>query len=114
MTMLHCIQTITIRKHVNSCKPLSYAHKENVPKKHKDNLVLEKIHAGVWARPMSLQEWVERVLALAFRELKWRLATGDFDPYDENLVIRLESDTNSDDRSDGDCLPDKIRVIVTV
>ncbi|KAM7472086.1 hypothetical protein LguiA_010269 [Lonicera macranthoides] len=76
--------------------------------------VLEKIHAGVWAGPMSLQEWAERVLALAFRELKLRLPTGDFGPYDENLVIRQESDTDSSDRSDGDCLPDKIRVIVNV
>ncbi|KAM7493480.1 hypothetical protein LguiB_028089 [Lonicera macranthoides] len=30
-------------KYANSCKPLSYAHKENVPKKHKDNLGQYKI-----------------------------------------------------------------------
>ncbi|KAM7472844.1 hypothetical protein LguiA_011027 [Lonicera macranthoides] len=76
--------------------------------------VLEKIHAGVWAGPTSLQEWAERVLAPAFRELKSRLPTGDFGPYDENLIVRLESDADFGDRSDGDCLPDKIRVIVNV
>ncbi|KAM7476306.1 hypothetical protein LguiB_023549 [Lonicera macranthoides] len=58
---------------------------------------------------MSLQEWAERVLALAFRELKLRLPTRDFGPYDENMVIRLEFDADSSDWSDGDCLPDKIR-----
>lgn len=76
--------------------------------------VLEKIQAGVWAGSTSLQEWAERVLAPAFRELKLRLPTRDFGPYDENLVIRLESDADSGDRSDGDCLPNKIRVIVNV
>jgi hypothetical protein len=75
---------------------------------------LEKILAGVFFGKKSLQDWAEKVLTPTFRELKSRLPAVILDSSGDKFVVRLDSDEDSDDRTDGDRLPEKIRVIVNV
>ncbi|XP_057463687.1 protein SUPPRESSOR OF MAX2 1-like [Actinidia eriantha] len=69
---------------------------------------LEKILAGVWLGRTGLEEWTEKVLVPSFQQLKARL------PYpssDETVVVCLESDSDSSNRSTG-WLPSQITVKV--
>ncbi|PSS08273.1 Protein SUPPRESSOR OF like [Actinidia chinensis var. chinensis] len=70
---------------------------------------LEKILAGLWLGRTSLQEWAEKVLVPSFQHLKTRLPSTSSD---ETVVVRLESDCDSGNRSTGDWLPSQITVKV--
>ena len=57
---------------------------------------LEKILGGLWLGRTGLEEWVEKVLVPSFRQLKEQL------PFDETVIVRLESDGDSGSRSTGE------------
>ncbi|KDP34241.1 hypothetical protein JCGZ_07812 [Jatropha curcas] len=73
---------------------------------------LEKIAAGLWLDGAGLEEWTERVLVPSIRQLKLQLPTSAI--ADESMIIRLESNSDSSDRSRGERLPSSIRVAVDV
>ncbi|XVF34288.1 hypothetical protein REPUB_Repub18cG0046500 [Reevesia pubescens] len=68
---------------------------------------LEKITSGVWIGRTGLEEWTEKALVPSLQQLKTRLPTSD-----ESLVVRLELDSESCNRSDGDWLPSSVKVVV--
>ncbi|XVF88051.1 hypothetical protein PTKIN_Ptkin19aG0018200 [Pterospermum kingtungense] len=68
---------------------------------------LEKITSGVWIGLTGLEEWTDKALVPSLQQLKTRLPTGD-----ESLVIRLELDGESCNRSHGDWLPSSVKVDV--
>lgn len=68
---------------------------------------LEKITSGVWVGVTGLEEWTEKALVPSLQQLKTRLPTAD-----ESLVVRLELDGESCNRSHGDWLPSSVKVDV--
>ncbi|KAH6779409.1 Double Clp-N motif-containing P-loop nucleoside triphosphate hydrolases superfamily protein [Perilla frutescens var. hirtella] len=74
--------------------------------------VLEKILGGLWHDRSSLEEWIEKVLAPSFDQLKTRLTSPSGDR--SNSVVRLvvESDSSSRGKSSGNAewLPSSILV----
>ncbi|XVE63420.1 hypothetical protein DITRI_Ditri07aG0019300 [Diplodiscus trichospermus] len=68
---------------------------------------LEKITSGVWIGRTGLEEWTEKALVPSLQQLKTRLPTSD-----ESLVVRLELDDESGNRSHGDWLPCSVKVMV--
>lgn len=74
-----------------------------------DEDAVEKILSGLWIGKTSLEAWVENVLVPSFDELKSRLP-GLTD--DESVVIRLESDGESDRVGREDSLPTSVKVVV--
>lgn len=72
------------------------------------NEALEKIVGGVWLGRTGLEEWTEKVLVPSLYRLKLRLPA----TVDETMVVRLEPDSDSANRSHGDLLPSSIRVVV--
>ncbi|KAK9275349.1 hypothetical protein L1049_022613 [Liquidambar formosana] len=73
---------------------------------------LEKILGGVWLGRTGIEEWTEKVLVPSFHQLKARVPPVNAAASDETVVVRLESDGDSDSRSHGDWLPSKIKVVV--
>ncbi|XP_009368459.2 protein SUPPRESSOR OF MAX2 1 [Pyrus x bretschneideri] len=71
---------------------------------------VEKILTGIWLGRTGLEEWAEKVLAPSIQQLKSYLGGSTGVIADESLVVRLESDGASDDRSRGDRLPSSINV----
>ncbi|KAJ7979523.1 protein SUPPRESSOR OF MAX2 1 [Quillaja saponaria] len=71
---------------------------------------LEKITRGVWLGQTGIEEWIEKVLVPSFQQLKECLPSSNADG-DEPIVVRLESDGNSDSGSCGDWLPSSVRVV---
>ncbi|XP_059459956.1 protein SUPPRESSOR OF MAX2 1 isoform X2 [Corylus avellana] len=70
---------------------------------------LENITSGVWFGQTGLEEWLEKVLAPSFHQLKSCLSsTVD---RDDSMVIRLEHNGNSDSRSSRDFLPSSVKVV---
>ncbi|KAI8565787.1 hypothetical protein RHMOL_Rhmol03G0288800 [Rhododendron molle] len=68
---------------------------------------LEKILVGVWLGRTGLEEWAEKVLVPSFQQLKASL------PFTAaQMVVWLESDSNSGSRSTGDWLPSTVTVKV--
>ncbi|KAE8675845.1 proteasome subunit beta type-6 [Hibiscus syriacus] len=67
---------------------------------------LDKITSGVWIGRTGLEEWTEKALVPSLRQLKTRLPTSE-----ESLVIRLELDSESCNRSNGDWLPSSVKVV---
>ncbi|KAK6235945.1 Clp [Theobroma cacao] len=68
---------------------------------------LEKITSGVWIGRTGLEEWTEKALVPSLQQLKTRLPASD-----ESLVVRLELDGESGNRSYGDWLPSSVKVVV--
>ncbi|KAM7511708.1 hypothetical protein LguiB_010583 [Lonicera macranthoides] len=73
--------------------------------------VVERIHGGVWFGRTSLQEWAERVLGPAFRQLRSNLGSAGLDRCYESWEVRLAPEVDSGERSDGEWLPSKISVM---
>lgn len=69
---------------------------------------LKKITCGVWFGQTGLEEWLEKVLAPSFHQLKACLPGT---VRDEAMVVRLEHNGNSDSRSSGDWLPSSVKVV---
>ncbi|XP_057968754.1 protein SUPPRESSOR OF MAX2 1 isoform X2 [Malania oleifera] len=74
------------------------------------DVVLEKILGGAWLGRTGLDEWAEKVLVPSFQQLKAHLPSSN--ATDDAMVVRLEPDHESDSRSCGDWLPNKIKVVV--
>lgn len=70
---------------------------------------VEKILGGIWLGRIGLEEWTEKVLVPSFHQLKSCLPGAS---PDESMVVRLESDGDSDSRRYGDWLPGNINVVV--
>ncbi|XP_022755379.1 protein SUPPRESSOR OF MAX2 1-like [Durio zibethinus] len=68
---------------------------------------LDKITSGVWIGQTGLEEWTEKAMVPSLQQLKTRLPTSD-----ESLVVRLELDGESCNRSHGDWLPSSVKVVV--
>ncbi|KHG12370.1 Chaperone ClpB [Gossypium arboreum] len=68
---------------------------------------LEKITSGVWIGRIGLEEWIEKTLVPSLQRLKTQLPVSD-----ESLVVRLELDDESRERSHGDWLPSSIKVVL--
>ncbi|OMO95108.1 hypothetical protein COLO4_16072 [Corchorus olitorius] len=68
---------------------------------------LEKITSGVWIGRYGLEEWTEKALVPSFQQLKTRLPTSE-----DALIVRLELDGESGNRSYGDFLPSSVKVVV--
>ncbi|PPR86377.1 hypothetical protein GOBAR_AA34311 [Gossypium barbadense] len=68
---------------------------------------LEKITSGVWIGRIGLEEWIEKTLVPSLQRLKTQLPVSD-----ESLVVRLELDDESRERSHGDWLPGSIKVVL--
>ncbi|XWS70907.1 hypothetical protein CRYUN_Cryun03dG0090700 [Craigia yunnanensis] len=66
---------------------------------------LEKITSGVLIGQTGLEEWTEKALVPSLQQLKTQLPTSD-----ESLVVRLELDDKSCNRSHGDLLPSSVKV----
>lgn len=69
---------------------------------------VEKILGGIWLGRTGLEEWTEKVMVPSFHRLKSCLPGV---PSDGSMVIRLESDGDSDNRRYGDWLPGSIKVV---
>lgn len=73
---------------------------------------IQKILGGVWLGQTGLEEWTENVLIPLFHQLRAQLpATVGMTP-DEPVLIRLESDGESDSPREGEWLPSSIKVVV--
>ncbi|KAI6682526.1 hypothetical protein NL676_036407 [Syzygium grande] len=73
---------------------------------------IQKILGGVWLGQTGLEEWTENVLIPFFHQLRAQLpATVGMTP-DESVLIRLESDGESDSPREGEWLPSSIKVVV--
>lgn len=68
---------------------------------------LEKILVGVWLGRTGLEEWAEKVLVPSFQQLKASLPSTA-----AQMVVWLESDSDSGSRSTGDWLPSTVTVKV--
>ncbi|TYI71294.1 hypothetical protein E1A91_D08G284600v1 [Gossypium mustelinum] len=68
---------------------------------------LEKIMSGVWIGRTGLEEWIEKTLVPSLQRLKTQFPVSD-----ESLVVRLELDDESCERSHGDWLPGSVKVIL--
>ncbi|KAE9464289.1 hypothetical protein C3L33_03817, partial [Rhododendron williamsianum] len=68
---------------------------------------LEKILVGVWLGRTGLEEWAEKVLVPSFQQLKASLPSTA-----AQMVVWLESDSDSGSRSTGDWLPSTVIVKV--
>ncbi|KAF3452846.1 hypothetical protein FNV43_RR03279 [Rhamnella rubrinervis] len=69
---------------------------------------VEKILSGIWLGRTGLEEWTEKVMVPSFHQLKSYLPGA---PSSELMVVRLESDGDSDNRRYGDWLPGNIKVV---
>ncbi|KAL4277790.1 hypothetical protein GQ457_03G045150 [Hibiscus cannabinus] len=67
---------------------------------------LEKITSGVCIGRTGLEEWTEKALVPSLRQLKTQMPTSE-----ESLVVRLELDSESCNRSHGDWLPSSVKVV---
>lgn len=72
---------------------------------------VEKILGGIWLGRTGLEEWTAKVLVPSFQRLKSSLPAASSD--ESSMVVRLESDGDSDSRRCGDWLPGNIKVVVT-
>ncbi|KAL1548889.1 protein SUPPRESSOR OF MAX2 1-like [Salvia divinorum] len=85
----------------------SMAVGEKAPIQVEDD-VLEKILGGLWHDRSSLEEWIEKVVAPSFDQLKARLSSGGDQ---SNSVVRLVVESSSVDRGKSDeWLPSSILV----
>ncbi|CAB4292806.1 unnamed protein product [Prunus armeniaca] len=73
---------------------------------------VEKILSGIWLGRTGLEEWAEKVLVPSLQQLKSCLGGTNSVSASESMVVRLESDCNSDCRGPGDCLTGSINVVV--
>ncbi|KAH0993300.1 hypothetical protein GBA52_004783 [Prunus armeniaca] len=73
---------------------------------------VEKILSGIWLGRTGLEEWAEKVLVPSLQQLKSCLGSTNSVSASESMVVRLESDCNSDCRGPGDCLTGSINVVV--
>lgn len=74
-----------------------------------DEDAVEKILSGLWIGRTSLEAWTENVLVPSFEELKSSLPSSTAD---EPVVVRLESDGESDRGGREDLLPSSVKVVV--
>ncbi|KAH6818566.1 hypothetical protein C2S51_002169 [Perilla frutescens var. frutescens] len=74
--------------------------------------VLEKILGGLWHDRSSLEEWIEKVLAPSFDQLKTRLTSPSGDRSSSVVRLVVESDSSSRGKSSGNAewLPSSILV----
>ncbi|KAI3446671.1 hypothetical protein Pfo_003336 [Paulownia fortunei] len=75
-----------------------------------ENDVLEKILGGLWHDRTSLEEWIEKVLAPSFDQLKPRLPSGDRSSSVVRLVVESDSGSWGKSKGNGDWLPSSILV----
>ncbi|KAG8487292.1 hypothetical protein CXB51_020535 [Gossypium anomalum] len=68
---------------------------------------VEKITSGVWIGRIGLEEWIEKTLVPSLQRLKTQLPVSD-----ESVVVRLELDDESRERSHGDWLPSSVKVVL--
>ncbi|CAI9761063.1 unnamed protein product [Fraxinus pennsylvanica] len=78
---------------------------DNLPIEIEDD-VLEKILGGLWHDQISLEQWIENVLAPSFEQIEPRLPSIE----SRSLVVRLVVESGSGDRRNGDWLPSRITV----
>ncbi|PPD74681.1 hypothetical protein GOBAR_DD28374 [Gossypium barbadense] len=69
---------------------------------------LEKITSGVWIGRTGLEEWTEKALVPSLQQLKTRLPASE----ESSLVFRLELDSETCNRNNGDWLPGSVKVDV--
>ncbi|KAI3444116.1 hypothetical protein Pfo_000781 [Paulownia fortunei] len=72
--------------------------------------VLEKILGGLWHDRTSLEEWMEKVLAPSFDQLKTRLPSGDTSSSVVRLVVESDSSNRGKSKGNADWLPSSILV----
>ncbi|KAK7388452.1 hypothetical protein VNO78_23268 [Psophocarpus tetragonolobus] len=71
---------------------------------------LDKITSGVWLGQTTIDEWMDKVLAPSFHQLKKNLNSSTHD-HDSSMLFRLEDDGYSDCRSSQEWLPSTVRVV---
>ncbi|XP_038879087.1 protein SUPPRESSOR OF MAX2 1 [Benincasa hispida] len=75
---------------------------------------LQKILAGVWFGNTGLEEWAEKALVPSFNHLKACFPKTAGSTRDKSIVVTLELDRESGNRSRGDWLPNNIKVVTAV
>ncbi|KAG8372436.1 hypothetical protein BUALT_Bualt12G0065900 [Buddleja alternifolia] len=75
-----------------------------------DDDVLEKILGGLWHDRTSLEEWMEKVLAPSFEQLKSRLPAGDRSSSVVRLVVESGFGDRGKSKGNADWLPSCIMV----